>query len=74
MIGPMHESHWISDTVSVQQVQRHGMHDLFVGGADGKSAAFYDANELAAWLIERGVSIEDPVWDYLEQLEPTELY
>lgn len=68
----MSESHWLSDTVSLQQVQRNGMSDLFVAGVNGKSAAFYDVYELSSWLLDNGVLIDDPAWDYLEQLETTE--
>ena len=67
------EAHWISSTVAVQQVQRKGMSDVYVGGANGKSIVFYDVNDLAMWLLDQGVMIDDPVWDYLEQLQTTEL-
>jgi hypothetical protein len=64
----MSEGHWLSDTATVQVIERQGFPDLYIAGAKGKSATFYDANDMAMWLFDQGIDIEDPIWDYIELL------
>jgi len=64
----MSEGHWLSDTATVQVIERDGFSSLYVAGAKGKSATFYDANDMAVWLLDQGLDIQDPIWDYIELL------
>lgn len=59
-----------SAEASVQCIHRRGVGDLYVGGHRGVSVAFYSADELAEWLVQQGIDIEDSVWDELDQLAP----
>jgi hypothetical protein len=68
------EHHWISDTVAAQRIERQGIDSLYVGSVEGASASFYSIYELSLWFKQEGVEANDPVWDYLEQLELDELF
>jgi len=72
--GPqvVNEAHWISDSAAVQLIHREGMSDLYVGSLGCGSRAFYSLNDLAGWFVECGLDPEDPVWDYIEQLDQQE--
>lgn len=62
------EGHWISDTATVQVIERQGMQPLYVAGVPGRSASFYSVDELMDWLQSQGVESADPIWEYIEQL------
>lgn len=69
----MPESHWISDTVVAQRIERMHMDNLFVGSVAGASASFYTLYELSLWFKQKGINGDDPVWEYLDQLAVDEL-
>lgn len=64
----MSESHWMSGGLLVQMVDRKGVDILYIAGVGNVSATFYEAEEMSMWLLDQGVNIEDPVWDYIEAL------
>jgi hypothetical protein len=65
------EGHWLSDTATVQVIERQGFTCLYIAGAKGKSATFYDPDDMAVWLLDQGLDIQDPIWDYIELLPTT---
>jgi hypothetical protein len=71
---PLNESHWISDTVALQCFDRDGHPPVYVGSmGDGKSEAFYALGDLAHWFMEMGLDMQDPIWDFIDQLATQEL-
>ena len=57
-----------SAEVTIQLIKRRDMSDLYVAGFNGKSVAFYNVEQLEEWLSRHGVSIDDPVWEYIANL------
>jgi hypothetical protein len=53
---------------TIQLIRRKGMDDLYVAGINGKSVAFYSVEQLSEWLMDQGISMDDPAWDYIDKL------
>lgn len=71
---PLNESHWISDTVKLQCFHREDTFPVYVGAVgDGRSEAFYALGDLAQWFMEMGVDMQDPIWDFIDELANEEL-
>lgn len=71
---PMRESHWLSDTAKLQCFYRFDEPPVYVGAVgDGKSEAFYCLGDMAHWFMEMGLPMDDPIWDFIDQLATDEL-
>jgi len=53
---------------TIQLIKRKGMDDLYIAGLNGKSVAFYSVEQLTEWLINQGISMDDPAWEYIDNL------
>lgn len=73
-VMPLNETHWISDDVKLQCFYRENTVPVYVGAVgDGRSEAFYALGDMAQWFMEMGVDMQDPIWEFIDQLATEEL-
>lgn len=73
-VTPLNESSWISDTVKLQCFHREDQVPVYVGAVgEGKSEAFYSLGDMAHYFMEMGLDMQDPIWNFIDELAQLEL-